>query len=170
VAEPTSQIIVRAARPGDGAGIARCHLDSAVYYTALAPELFRLPDEDGLLEFVEPSEEPAEDVLELVAELDGEVAGHLEARIDPPLDSARYQLVSSVGEKRLFINALATAEAFKRRGVGTRLVEAAEQWGRERGATIALLDTWVDSPSSVPFWEQGLGYARRSIIFSKRLD
>jgi GNAT superfamily N-acetyltransferase len=53
--------------------------------------------------------------------------------------------------------------------VGTRLVEAAEEWGRRRGATIAFLDTWVDSPSSVPFWEEGMVYARRSIIFTKRL-
>jgi ribosomal protein S18 acetylase RimI-like enzyme len=164
-----AEITVREARPGDGSGIVRCHRDSALYYTELEPELFRMPDEDGVVEFAEPKGGTPDDVLELVAELDGEIAGHLEARIEPPLDSARYQTVSDVGETRLFINALATVEEFKRRSVATRLVEAAEEWGRERGATVAFLDTWVDSPSSIPFWEERMGYARRSIIFRKPL-
>ena len=165
-----SAITVREARPGDGSGIARCHRDSAIYYTELAPDLFRIPEEEGMLEFVEPKGATPDDVLELVAETDDEIAGHLEARIEPPLESARFQILPDLAETRLFINALATAEAFKRRGVGRRLVEEAEQWGRERGATVAFLDTWVDSPSSVPFWEDGMGYSRRSMIFRKPLD
>jgi GNAT superfamily N-acetyltransferase len=163
------EITVREARPGDGAGIVRCHRDSARYYLELAPDLFREPDEEGQLEFAEPKDVPSHDYLELVAELDGEIAGHLEARLEPPLDSARYQIVSDVGEPRLFINALATAEPFRRRGVATMLVGAAEDWGRARGAAIVFLDTWVGSPSSIPFWEQRMGYERRSIIFCKRL-
>jgi ribosomal protein S18 acetylase RimI-like enzyme len=164
------EITVREARPGDGAGIVRCHRDSARYYVELAPDLFREPDEDGQIEFAEPKGDGADDSLELVAELDGEIAGHLEARLEPPLDSARYQILSDVGEPRLFINALATAEQFKRRGVATALVEAAEEWGRARDATVAFLDTWVGSPSSIPFWEQRMGYERRAIIFRKRLS
>ncbi len=30
-------------------------------------------------------------------------------------------------------------------------MEAAEAWGRERGAGLVVLDTWIDSPLSVPF-------------------
>ena len=163
------EITVREARPGDAAGIARCHVDSARYYIELAPELFRMPAEEGLVEFVEPKGSLPDDHLEIVAEIDGEIAGHLEARLEHPLESARFQIVSEVGETRLFINALATAEPFKRKGVATGLVEAAEEWGRERGATSAFLDTWVESPSSVPFWEERMGYDRRSIIFRKPL-
>ena len=164
-----SVITVRDAAPGDGAGIVRCHEDSARYYVELAPELFRLPDEDGLVEFAEPKGSLPDDYLEIVAEIDGEIAGHLEAKLEPALESARFQIVSDVGETRLFINALATAERFKRRGVATGLVRAAEEWGRERGATSVFLDTWVNSPSSVPFWEERMGYDRRSIIFRKPL-
>ena len=69
----------------------------------------------------------------------------------------------------LFVNAVLTATAFRRRGVATRLVERAEEWGREQGADVALLDTWADSPVSVPFWERRMGYGRRSIVFRKRL-
>jgi hypothetical protein len=45
---------IRSAVPGDGEAIARIHRDSAVYYVGLAPELFRMPDDDGLVGFAEP--------------------------------------------------------------------------------------------------------------------
>jgi GNAT superfamily N-acetyltransferase len=56
-----------------------------------------------------------------------------------------------------------------RRGVGTKLMRAAEEWGKDCGATLVCLDTWVDSPVSVPFYEEGLGYSRRQVGFRKRL-
>jgi GNAT superfamily N-acetyltransferase len=79
--------------------------------------------------------------------------------------------------------------AYRRRGVGTRLLEAVEAWGRANGATLISLDTFIESPLSVPFYEQRMGYQRlyeqrmgyqrlyeqrmgyqrRAIIFQKRL-
>lgn len=37
-------------------------------------------------------------------------------------------------------------------------------------AVCAMLDTYAVSPLSVPFYERGMGYRRRSIVFEKRLD
>jgi GNAT superfamily N-acetyltransferase len=165
-----SEVTIRPIQPGDGAAIAGISLDSAVYYTELAPQDFRMRDEEGLAEFLEPTPESNTDTfLSLVAELDGEVAGYLEASIQPPLDSGRWQIVPDLDKPRLYINAVGTAARFWRRGVATRLVESAEEWGRERGAAVATLDTYIDSPTSVPFWEKRMGYRRRSIIFHKRL-
>jgi GNAT superfamily N-acetyltransferase len=56
-----------------------------------------------------------------------------------------------------------------RRGVATALVETAEAWGRERGATVALCDTWTESPVSLPFWEEHMRYEGRSLRLRKRL-
>jgi GNAT superfamily N-acetyltransferase len=56
-----------------------------------------------------------------------------------------------------------------RHGAGTVLLEAAEAWGRDRGAQVARLDTYAHSPVSVPFYEDRMGYQRRSIIFQKQL-
>ena len=39
---------VRAARPGDGAGLARIWLENARYYVERFPEDFREPEEPGL--------------------------------------------------------------------------------------------------------------------------
>lgn len=53
---------------------------------------------------------------------------------------------------RLFIGFVSTANRFKRMGIATTLVSAAEEWGRRHG----LL--------SVPFWERRMGYDRRAVI------
>ncbi len=161
---------MRAARPGDGKAIAALSHDSATYYRELAPEDFRLPDDDGQAQWLD-SFLPADGEREiaLVAELDGDVVGYLEARLEEPLDSAGYQTNPELAERRLFVNALLTARSHWRRGVGSALVDAAETWGRERGATVAVMDTYAESPVSVPFWE-GRGYRTRAVIMRKRLD
>lgn len=47
---------------------------------------------------------------------------------------------------------------------------AAEAWAGERGVAVVSLDTYLRSPTSVPFYESGMGYARRAVIFRKELD
>jgi GNAT superfamily N-acetyltransferase len=161
---------VRPARPGDGQDIARNGLESARFYRDLMPDDFRLPDEDGLAEWADswlPADGESE--LALVAEIDRQVVGYLEARLEQPMESAQFQSNPDLGETRLFINYLVTAPAFWRRGVGTRLVETAEEWGRARGATIAICDTHIGSPVSIPFWEERMGYRRRAVILRKPL-
>ena len=136
----------------------------------LAPHHFRLPDEEGLVEFCEPGpEENTETALALVAEVDGEIAGSLEAQLLPPVESARYQIVPDLGTTRLLVNSVSTLPRFWRRGVASRLVEAAEEWGRARGAAVAVCDTYHGSPVSLPFWEERMGYERRSLAFRKPL-
>jgi len=165
-----SEVTVRPAEPGDGAAIVPLGRDSAGYYRELAPGDFRFPDEDGQAEWLDsflPADRERE--IALVGEIDGQVVGYLEARLEEPLDSARYQRNPDLAERRLFINALLTARSHWRRGVGSALVAAAEAWGRERGATVALMDTYAESPVSVPFW-QGRGYRTRNLIMRKRLD
>jgi len=163
-------VLVRHGRPGDGAAIARIHRENSAYYAELAPDLFRAPDAGGLAEFLQPSPADNSDTnLLIVAELDGEVVGVLEAAFLEPDESARYQSVSDLGESRLFINALGVLREQWRHGVATALVDSAEEWGRGRGATVSLCDTWHESPVSAPFWERRRGYARRSVRMRKRL-
>jgi len=86
------------------------------------------------------------------------------ARLEAPVPDPEAKLVLDATEVRLLVDGLVVEKAFRRRGVGTRLMRAAEEWGRSRGARLALLDTWGESPQSVPFYE-GLGYTPRSIRF-----
>lgn len=161
---------VREARPGDGDAIAQMHIENARYYRALSPGSFRLPDEEGLTPFVEPTPKSNSHThLELIAEVDGQVAGHLVAHLIEPDESARFQMVPYLASRRLWIDSLGTLQRFWRRGVGSVLVEAAETWGRERGAVVSMCDTWLGSPVSLPFWESRMGYDRRAVILEKRL-
>ncbi len=161
---------VREAIPGDGAGIARIHRENSAYYVSLAPALFRVPDEDGLDDFADPGpNDNTPTTILTVADLDGEIVGYLYAELVSPDESARFQAGSDLSEVRLFIQALGVSEKHWRRGIATALVEAAESWGADRGATVALCDTWPESPVSMPFWEQRMGYNRRSVRLRKRL-
>lgn len=156
---------------GDAEIIARLILEANRYYTALAPDLFAPVEEDGLAEWLgEDAEWLAQPTnLALLAEVGGEPAGYLEATVHEPDEASRFSGNRDSRERRLFINAVLTAEAYQRRGVATRLVEAAEAWAREQGATLALCDTYLGSPQSLPFWEQRMGYRRRSVRLRKRL-
>ena len=105
----------------------------------------------------------------LVAELDGYVAGWLAARIQLPDQDAAAQLMREPGWIRLAIDVLIVDTPAWRHGAGTALLEAAESWGRDRGAHVARLGTYAHSPVSVPFYENRMGYERRAIIFQKNL-
>jgi len=165
-------LFVRDATRADAEGIASLSRENGAYYARLAPERFKVPEKTGFAEFIRDDEEwrARQDTISLVAEVDGDVAGYLEASLQPPVESARWQSQRDLGETRLAINFVGTADRYKRRGVATALVEAAEEWGRARGATVAVCDTFIDSPLSVPFWEERMRYRRQSIIFRKALD
>jgi GNAT superfamily N-acetyltransferase len=142
---------VRPARPGDGAALTRLHGELDAYYAALAPAELRLPELDGL-----DAELDLDDrAVQLVAEVDGEIACALVAHLVQP----------DAGGTRLRVDYLVTAAAHRGRGLAARLVEAAEAWGRERGATVA--EAWTDD--HIPFWKGRMNYAERSVNLCKPL-
>jgi hypothetical protein len=47
-------------------------------------------------------------------------------------------------------------------------MEAVEEWARSRGAVIALVDTYIKSPLSMPFYEQRMGYSRGCCASARR--
>ena len=132
---------VRPAEPGDDEALARLHGDARADYAALSPAELR--HDDGA------------EVLRLVADVDGELACALVAHMVADHDSATL----------LRIDSLVTADAHRGRGYAARLVEAAEAWGRERGATLA--ETWTRD--RVPFWKGRLAYAEESVNLRKPL-
>lgn len=139
---------VRRAQPGDAAAVARLEAEAGADHAAVSPAELR-PSESG------------DGVLRLVAEVDGEVAAALQAHLVPPGDGADHDAAHT----RLRIDSLVTAQAHRGRGYAAQLVEAAETWGREHGATVA--ETWT--ARAVPFWKGRLAYAERSVVLRKPL-
>ncbi|MDA0181852.1 GNAT family N-acetyltransferase [Solirubrobacter phytolaccae] len=161
---------VRPARTGDGAALARVHADLAAHYAELDPERFRVPDMDGFAAWQDAElADAGGDELDLVLEHEGEVVGSLYARLIRPPDGARWASPVDVTRPRLSIEYLAVLREHRRAGLGTALVEAAEAWGRERGAVVAETTTYHRGPVSVPFWTERAGYEPRSINFRKPL-
>jgi GNAT superfamily N-acetyltransferase len=165
-------IVIRPARTSDAADLARNWIEVAHHYVELDPQAFRVPSTDGLVEFFEESlKRPrSEGSVWLVAELGRRVVGDVSAHLERPAENAERQLLRYLGEVRVYVDALGVGQAHRRQGVGMRLMQAIERWARERGAVWAMLDTYAASPLSVPFYERGMSYRRRSIVFEKRLD
>ena len=164
------RVIVRPARPGDGADIVQAWASAAAYYTAIDPAHFQVPRGEGMAEgwdaFLGHEDEGS---LRLVGDVNGKVVGWLSARIELPEKNAELQITREHGWRRLVVNALIVDEDHWRHGVGTALLQAAEAWGSQHGAQVARLDTFAQSPVSVPFYEDHMGYQRRSIVFQKPL-
>jgi GNAT superfamily N-acetyltransferase len=170
-----NEVAVRQVRPGDGQGCARAWADAGRYYAAIVPEVIQEPDPDGLAEWFERgiAENRGQDTLWLVATVDetgGQIVGMIDAVVQTPHADGRWQLQRDQSRTRLLINALAVTEDYRRRGVGTLLMNAAEEWGHSNGATIALTDTNLRSDLSVPFYEARMGYQRQAVILRKPLD
>jgi GNAT superfamily N-acetyltransferase len=166
------EIAVRERRPGEGAELARSWVDAGRYYAALAPDTFQVPETDGLAEYLDRFDDDGDagpDVLRLVAEVDGTVVGTAVGRVLRPVEGAHYQLQREFAETRLHVDAVVIEEAYRRRGVGESLMNALEAWGRTRGATVSLLDTYPESALSLPFFTERMGYDRRSVRLWKRL-
>jgi len=165
-----SDILIRAPRAGDGDGLARCWLDAGAYYAAVNPALFQVPDADGLGQwFEERLNATSDDRLILVAEKDNQVAGYVLAVIQHPSPAAPRNFLRELGQVRVYVDILVVQAAYRRHGIGTQLMEAVEEWARDRGVAIVLLDTYIGSDLSVPFYERRMGYSRRALSFSKTL-
>jgi GNAT superfamily N-acetyltransferase len=167
-----ARIEVRPARPGDGEDLARNWIEMGNHYAALDPDAFQAPAADGLAGwFEELLRQPRTgDSIWLVAEVDGQVVGTVDAHLERPVPDASRQILRDLALLRVTVDALGVEEAYRRQGVGTRLLRAVEAWGREQGAARIVLTTFVGSPTSIPFYQQRMGYQRRSVVFGRHLD
>src|SRR5262245_47778352 len=163
--------VIRSPMPDDAPRLAEAWIEFGRYYTALDPQLFRVPDQDGLEGWIRNAigGPPDEDHLWLVAEVDGILQGYVQAEISRPGPDARWELLADLGQSVLRVLALFVFEDDRREGIASDLMQAAEAWARERRATRAFLNTYARSPSAVPFYEEGMGYAANIVGYWKEL-
>ena len=166
-----NEIQIHLPRTGDGAGLVQSWLDAGIYYNQLAPGLFQISEEEGLASWFEDGHlHGHSDELYLVAVCSGQAVGFIEAAIESPIATPARQFVRNLGCYRLNIHVLVVQHAYWRHGIWKKLLAAAEDWGRSQGASMAILNTFIESPVSIPFFEELMGYQRRSIYFQKILE
>src|SRR5437763_2096289 len=123
-----SDLVIRAASPDDAGALAEAWVEFGRYYENLNPVRFRVPKEEGLVEWEEKKlrEEPGEDRIWLVAERAGRLVGYIVAAVWNPQDEADREIMRELGETTLRVHALMVTEDERRKGVGRALMEAAE--------------------------------------------
>jgi GNAT superfamily N-acetyltransferase len=162
-----SGIEIRAARVGDADSLAEAWREFGHYYADIDSDQFRVPDAEGLPAWFESrlEEERGDDTLWLVAERARQVIGFVQAQIWPPAEDADRHLMREMGEPILKVDSIMVLEDERGAGVGTALMSAVERWGHDRGATRAVVISYANSPSSVPFYENRMRYERHTVGF-----
>jgi GNAT superfamily N-acetyltransferase len=159
-------LVIRPAREADFDRVIALYEEFHAFHVRGVPERLRLPDPPAdpeerakVREYLAAILRDPEAAL-LVAEAPGELAGLAEVylRRDEPHP---LRVVYTYGH----LQSLMVTEPWRGRGVGGRLVAAAEDWARERGATQLRLDAWEFAEGPLPFYES-LGYrtAKRAMV------
>jgi GNAT superfamily N-acetyltransferase len=164
------KIRLRKVRETDADDLAAAWRDQSQVYAALDPDAFAVPAADGLgtwlVEGLASQADPDRRLV-LVADVDGTATGFLVAAVVPPHAFADRQAQRDLARPRVQIEALAVRRTHWRSGVGRRLVRAAEDWARNRGAVTVSAQAYVRGPARE--FLAALGYAPRAIVFDKPL-
>ena len=162
-----SLISVRWAVSGDADAIARIFLESAEYHARLDPERYSAPALGTIsARYRErrPHQSQADaESITLVAEQREEIVGFIDARLERSPDPMHRELVYCQ------IVEIAVSNGAQRHGIGGRLLQAAEEWGRGQGAEFALLEYHAANNHAGVFYQRRMGYKVASITAIKRL-
>jgi GNAT superfamily N-acetyltransferase len=164
-------IVIRSPKPRDADGLAQAARDLAEQYAAREPERFQVPEsEEWVAAFTRLVATPLpENAVWLVAEVDGEAVGDAYAELHDPVPDAAAQPQRDVGRRRVYLDYLAVQAAYRGRGIGGRLLNAVEQWARDRGAELISTETNLRSNvGAVEFYESH-GYEKQAVVLRKAL-
>jgi ribosomal protein S18 acetylase RimI-like enzyme len=158
---------IRPARMEDSAAIARIFLESAGHHASLDPALYFVPDIASITERYSEGRQHSsgndDEHTTFVAEVEGEVVGFIDARLNQSSDAMHREMVFC------HIVEIAVSNQSQSKGIGTQLLQAAEHWGRQRGAHIALLEYHSSNSQASAFYRHHMGYRVTSITVVKNL-
>ena len=164
---PSQAITIRPAVVEDANGIARAFLESAEYHARLDPERYSAPAVEMIsARYREGRQHPpdaAGEGITLVADLRGEIVGFIDARLESSPDAMHREMVYC------HIAEIAVSAQHQNQGIGSRLLHAAEDWGRRQGAEFASLEYHAANTPAGGFYQRRMGYRPASITAIKRL-
>jgi ribosomal protein S18 acetylase RimI-like enzyme len=155
-------IEIRPATDGDFEALAELDWSSAVHHARIDPEAYQLPDREAAVAFLkERFDDPRREVL--VATVEGAVVGMVDVTlVDDPRPGSIHR---SIPTADLGISVL---EAWRRRGIGRALMNAAEASARRRGADRMILDMSAANEDALRFY-QALGYQDHERLLRRSL-
>lgn len=159
-------ITIRPATSDDADGITRTFLESAEHHARLDPERYWIPAAETIsARYREGRQHPpdARGGVTLVAELSGEIVGFIDARLDQSPDAMHRDMIYC------HVAEIAVSCRHRNQGIGGRLLQAAEDWGRRQGATFASLEYHVANTRAGAFYQRRMGYSTAAMTAIKRL-
>ena len=156
-------LLIRKAEPRDTETLGRLGAMLMRTHYAFDPQRFLAPGhgtEAGYGSFLRGVLESPDDII-FVAEQDGAIAGYVYAALEP---LSWKELRGPAG----FIHDVAIADPFRRSGVATRLMKAAIDWLRSRGAPRVILGTAAQNASAQALFHR-LGFRDTMIEMTMEL-
>ena len=161
-----ANISVRLAVSEDAEWIARIFIESAEYHARIDPERYSVPAAEIISErYREGRQHPPDangKTITFVAELSNEIVGFVDARLEPSPDPMHRKIIYC------HVAEIAVSSRHQKQGIGGRLLQAAEDWGRRQSAEFALLEHHAANTRATAFYQQR-HYSAAHIIAVKRL-
>ncbi len=157
--------VIRDARPSDFETLSRLYRELDAIHARAHPDLFQVPDPTAARPdayYQELLDHPLYRLL--VAEAEGQVVGFISFHLEyaPELPNCRSYAFVKVSD-------LSVTPAFQKRGVGTRLMQAAEDWARQNGAVSVVLNVFDFNQNARNLY-RALGYQELSHRMRKKLE
>ena len=159
-------IAIRSAVAADADGITRVYMESAEHHASLDSERYWIPDAEAIsARYSEGRQHPenGDAAITLVAELGGDIVGFVDVRLDRSPDPMHRDI--------LYCHVIEIAVSRERQSqrIGERLLQAAEEWGRQQGAEFAMLEYNAANTRAGSFYQQRMSYRSAGHIMVKRL-
>lgn len=151
--------LIRPAERSDVAALVRLRLANAERHVQLAPDLFRIPDEEAVRRYFENA---IGNALISVAEVDGEVVGMVEVVL-LPADPPDHQIL--VPRRAADVHTV-VLDSHRGRGIGAALVAEAERVAAAHDVSIVYANIFATNDDAVRFYSSA-GFGPRGILLSK---
>jgi GNAT superfamily N-acetyltransferase len=159
-----SNAIIRKASRRDTRAIARIYVTAAREAVEREPEHFRVPTMEEASRLFLPQDSP--DAAVLVAEVDGRVAGFVEVLLRRPPEQPSMVKPRLLG----YVRELGVSDDARGSGIGSQLMEAAEEWAWVAGARAMMVDTGAKNSQAQRFYRERMGYRDIGVILIKPLS
>lgn len=123
-----------------------------------------VPTMDEATRLFMPQESP--DAAVLVAEVDGRVAGFVQVLLRRPPEQSSMLRPRLLG----YVREVGVSEGARGTGLGSQLLEAAEEWACLAGAQAMMVDTGAKNSQAQRFYRERMGYRDSGVILIKPLS
>lgn len=149
---------VRSASDGDYEEVNRLWLELNAHHVEAEPELIqRVPEYQDRPGYERVLGDPQQDILVLCDESEILAAAWLEER--------KHEGGQAIEMRVAFILEICTKETSRNRGLGRMLMQAIEEWAKERQLERIEFNVWANNSSAIAFYESlGFRYARHEMF------